>query len=277
MDWKEYEETTKHIYETLGKQNGVEIMGYGNTCKVIGKSGVEHQIDVLTKHSDGIHIYKTAIECKYWDKTINKDIVMKVSEIIEDALINKGVIVSKLGFTPDAVSFAQYKNIGLVELREMNDDDWKGRVKDITINLDAHFADVIGVEIMLVDPTIKPTVKNGRNNVELLQIKNENGEILEFSHYIEEFQKEVYEKEENVEFEKVFLFEDGAVIIYAPTLEETPIKGLKIKGVLRISRQIIEIKGGDHIWLIMKSIFENKTYTITKDKEIREREEINQE
>jgi hypothetical protein len=274
MDWKEYEETTKHIYETLGKQNGVEIIGYGNTCKVKGKSGVEHQIDVLTKHSDGIHIYKTAIECKYWDKTINKDIVMKVSEIIEDAFINKGVIVSKLGFTPDAVSFAQYKNIGLVELREMNEDDWKGRIKDITINLDAHFSEVIGVEIML-DPTTKPAVKNGRNNVQLLQIRNEKGEILEFSHYIEEFQKEVYEKDENVEFEKIYLFETGTVIINTPTLEETLIKGLKFKGVLRVSRQIIEIKGGDHIWLIMKSIFENKTYTITKDKEIREREERN--
>jgi hypothetical protein len=89
MEWKEYEEITKHIYETIGKQNVVEIIGYGNTCKVKGKSGLEHQVDVLTTHSDGLHSYKTAIECKYWDKSINKDIVMKVAEIVEDAHINK--------------------------------------------------------------------------------------------------------------------------------------------------------------------------------------------
>ena len=74
MEWKDYEEVTKHIYETLGKNNGVEIECFGNKCSVKGKSEVNHQIDVLTKHSDGIHTYKTAIECKYWDKNINKDI-----------------------------------------------------------------------------------------------------------------------------------------------------------------------------------------------------------
>ena len=35
------------IYETLGKESGVKIEGYGNNCKVKGKSGVNHQIDVL--------------------------------------------------------------------------------------------------------------------------------------------------------------------------------------------------------------------------------------
>lgn len=53
----------------------------GNSCKVIGRSNIQHQIDVLTIHSDGIHSYGTAIECKYWNKKIDKDIVMKLSSI----------------------------------------------------------------------------------------------------------------------------------------------------------------------------------------------------
>src|SRR5690606_38536269 len=106
MEWKEYEEITKHIYETLGKERGVIIECFGNNCRVDGKSHVTHQLDVLTSHSDGIHTYKTAIECKYWNSTSNKDIVMKVARIIEDAGMNKGVIVTKNGFTPDAISFA---------------------------------------------------------------------------------------------------------------------------------------------------------------------------
>ncbi len=68
LDWKKYESITKYIYETLGNESGVAIEGYGNNCKVEGKSGDNHQIDVLTKHSDGIHNYRTAIECKYWKK-----------------------------------------------------------------------------------------------------------------------------------------------------------------------------------------------------------------
>jgi hypothetical protein len=52
---------------------------------------------------------------------------MKVAEIIEDAAINKGIIVAKHGFTDDAINFAKYKNIGLIELREMEERDWEGR------------------------------------------------------------------------------------------------------------------------------------------------------
>jgi len=71
MDWKTYEKLTKDIYERLGQKAGVKIVGWGNDLKVKGHSGVEHQIDVLTSHSDGIHSYLTDIECKYWKEKIN--------------------------------------------------------------------------------------------------------------------------------------------------------------------------------------------------------------
>lgn len=114
MKWETYEETVKNIYEVLGARNGVKIECYGNSCKCTGKSGLKHQIDVLTVHTDGIHNYKTSIECKYWEEKINKDIVMKVLEICGDCNLHKGVIVSKMGFTPDAIKFAEYNGIGLV-------------------------------------------------------------------------------------------------------------------------------------------------------------------
>jgi hypothetical protein len=113
LDWKKYEAIAKYIYETLGKQSGVKIKGYGSNCWVTGKSGVAHQIDILATHSDGIHEYQTAIECKYWKEKINKDIVMKVYDITEDAGLNKGVIVSRSGFTQDGIEYAKYRNIGL--------------------------------------------------------------------------------------------------------------------------------------------------------------------
>ena len=55
MNWKSYEEIVKCIYEQLGQSANIKILCWGKTCKVKGKSGVNHQIDVLTSHSDGIH------------------------------------------------------------------------------------------------------------------------------------------------------------------------------------------------------------------------------
>lgn len=62
LDWKIYESVTNYIYETLGKNYGVTIVGYGHKWKVKGKSGNSHQIDVLTLKTDGNHTTQTAIE-----------------------------------------------------------------------------------------------------------------------------------------------------------------------------------------------------------------------
>ena len=113
LDWKIYESITKYIYENLGHQDGVVVKGYGNDCKVKGKSGILHQIDVLTTHTDGNHNYDTAIECKYWKQKVNKDTVMKLAAIIDDAGISKGIIVTRSGFTKYGLEYAKFKNIGL--------------------------------------------------------------------------------------------------------------------------------------------------------------------
>ena len=271
MDWKEYEDITKHIYETLGKDSGVRIICHGKDCKVTGKSKVDHQIDVLTQHSDGLHNYKTAIECKYWDKSINKDIVMKVAEIVEDAGLNKGIIVSKNGFTPDATNYAEYRNIGLVELRELRDEDWKGRIRNISINLNLVLPELLSIEF-LTNPSIKNDFQTGRTRLEFLKIKKENGELEPIENYFEEFGKELSQKNEDETYEKKIQFGKPTEIINELSNQIALVDGFKLSGILRIAQHNFEIKGEDHIWLIMKSIFENKTFTIDKDKSIKERE-----
>jgi len=148
-EWQSYEDLVKDIYLALGRDKGVKIKCHGAKCTVIGKSGVEHQIDVLTSHSDGIHEYSTAIECKHWNyDNVDKDIVMKLSEIIEDAGISKGVIVAKKGFTPDAIKYAKSRNISLVELREPIEKDWEGRVKNIVIDLNVIYPSITKLKFL---------------------------------------------------------------------------------------------------------------------------------
>ena len=237
MDWKKYEEITKHIYETLGKASGVRVECFGNQCKIKGKSFVEHQVDVLTSHSDGIHSYKTVIECKYWEENINKDIIMKVAEIVEDTGASKGIIVSKNGFTPDAVAFAKYKNIGLVELREPTDDDWEGRIRTIQFNMNMLLPQVNGIELIISPETISTLKQGSRMRVEFLDFEYPDGKTENIEKYIKDFTDEVCKKEENEPFEKVYEFEEGTVAIYAPTKEKTIVKGIKISGLLKIAKE----------------------------------------
>ncbi len=270
LDWKKYESITKYIYQTLGEKSGVKIKGYGNTCKVIGKSGVSHQIDVLASHSDGIHTYETAIECKYWKEKINKDIVMKVSEIIVDANINKGIIVSKNGFTQDGIDYAKYRNIELVELREIDREDLNGNSKEI------HIGDV-GMNITM---SIK--------RPEILSVEIGNNQKLEINHeydfydfiialedrnqiplitYINNFRQEVNLKnKESEKISKHYKIPKGT-LINRQTNIFVMLDGITITG------QLIEIDASkriefalvDEVWLIMKSLFDERKFTFSEN------------
>jgi hypothetical protein len=271
MDWKTYEEITKNIYETLGEKNGVTIEGYGKDCKVKGKSGVEHQIDVLTSHSDGIHKYKTAIECKYWQATINKDIIMKVAEIVEDAAINKGVIVSKLGFTPDAISFAKYKNIGLVELREARNEEkeekeTQSKIRFISSTL--YRSEIISI-LFVSPPWIKVKENQERVDPALMIIRTNDSKEFPLEGFINEFKNELRSHDvEKIIEKKVRL--SNSRLINTSTKESLIIEGFVLKGVLTARDAGLKFHSADEVWLIMKSIFEESSYTISIDGRINE-------
>ncbi len=275
LDWKTYESITKYIYETLGKQSGVKIIGYGNSCNVTGKSGVSHQIDVLTMHSDGIHSYKTAIECKYWKDKVNKDIVMKLSETIEDTGISKGIIVSKNGFSQDGIEYAKYRNIGLVELREIEEKDFDKNPKQI---------DIADLEIQIRAFIKRPEILHidiGEDRI--VEIKDElhfynflvildDESHLPLINYINDFRKEV--NRQNKMSEKIikhYKISNGT-LLNKQTKESLRIDGITFTGQLREIDASKNVKFTliDQVWLIMKSIFDERTFSFSENGAIQE-------
>lgn len=275
LDWKIYESITKYIYETLGKEFGVQIKGHGSTCKLIGKSGLTHQIDVLTSHSDGIHSYQTAIECKYWNQKVNKDIVMKLAETIEDCGINKGIIVCKSGFTPDGIQYAKYKNVELVELREIEEKDLNENPKEI------HFADlqlrlnitIRRTEILNIDigDNRKIPVGNEFEYFNFLVIRDDKS-YKPLATYIAEFRKEVNPQNEKTEKLTKYYEIPNGFLYHKETKESLKIDGITFTGQLRImdDSNNLTFKLVDEVWLIMKSIFNERTFTFSENGLIKE-------
>ncbi len=278
MDWKEYEAITKYIYETLGRERGVKIVGYGSKCKVPGKSGTTHQIDVLTSHSDGIHEYQTAIECKYCNQKINKEVIMKVAGIIKDAGINKGVVVSKLGFTKDCISVAKYENIGLVELRKIEKQDWKGQSTKpsfpIMSGLIKTFAVrrrplITNIKIDAVDNIPIPEKFNANQMV----LKLSDGKVIDLNKYFDAFKNELHDQEPQKEIKKSYEFKDS-ILINRITKAETPINGFTLTGMLTVKNfdQTRKFEIVDKVFMIMKSLFEKKSFSISEWGVIKEEE-----
>jgi hypothetical protein len=270
QDWKTYESITKYIYETLGKQHGVTVKGYGSSCIVKGKSGASYQIDVLTSHSDGLHSYQTAIECKYWKEKVNKDIVLKLSGTLEDAGISKGVIVSKSSFTPDCIAVAKYHNIGLVQLREAVDNDFADNPRDLEIG---KFE--IRMKILARRPEILSVVTDGgylldaRDYFDFLDygIISENNDRVPIINYIDVFRIEISRiNKERELITKRYDFPNRTLYNIRTKLS-IKIEYLIFTGQLRVSDESKNFKFTlvDQVWLIMKSIFEDRTFSFSEN------------
>lgn len=271
LDWKSYEELIRDIYEQLCKATGVKILGYGRDCKYKGNSQVEHQIDVLTSHSGGLHDYLTDIECKYWNEHINKDIVMKVEGIVNDCNFSKGIIVSKLGFTPNAIQYAKHVGIGLVELREMTDDDWKGRIRQIHIHIVGHYPELLQCHIELENTTPSNVIQSGSMtaNAQLVTINHVSGETETLASFIENgFFIELMASGSLDPKTKNYTFESGTTITYQDKGRTMRLKSINLTGRMVSMKEVEVISGGDEILYYMKCIFEDVEILLNKEGKI---------
>ena len=285
MNWQSYEELVKDIYEKLGKTNNILILCWGPNCKVQGKSGVPHQIDVLTSHSDGVHQYRTAIECKNWKKKVDKDPIAKLSVIIDDAQIDKGVIVSQSGFTPDGKKLARSKNISLVELRAPLDTDWEGLIKDIHINLHIEMPEYYDYEFIQDDLEGKGKLAKVRaltsevffhttdsKSTSLHELTNSNpinpGSGIASSDALGFQWSELSSPEDGGETYSV-RFPQGTTLSFRTSDASARIRELQFKVRNNMATESIAIYGEDYVSFMMHAIFENKRFAILPDGAIR--------
>jgi len=268
LDWEEYEAITKYIYGALGEQYGVKVIGFGRKFKVKGKSGVTHQIDVLTEQFDGERKLLTAIECKYWKKKVNKDIVMKLSETMQDSDISSGIIVCKTGFTRDTLTYAEHKGIKLVELREADekDRDFKRTVEigwlDIRLN-----GMVSRANIMSIDFGSK-VITGEKEILAMYQAKlhDSYGSELAFMKFIRHFSDELERRDEllkttTIDYPlklKLFLKFQGSEI----ETEKISITGFFIKTDKSTNRSFLLT---DQVWMIMNELFDKRKLTLSKN------------
>ncbi len=270
LDWKIYESITKYIYETLGKQSGVAVKGYGNDCKVTGKSGVSHQIDVITSHTEGSNTYETAIECKYRKEKVNKDVVMKLVQILEDTGISKGIIVSKSGFTRDGIQYAKHTNIAIVHLREYEDKDLQGSSTKIDIG-----SLNLNIKIHRTRPEIT-SIDIGDNRK--IEIKHEfdyfdfiillkNGNQVAFYDYVNDFRKQINRLNDKTKPLTGKYKIPESKLLNRQTGEKVDLDEILFTGQLTESDEDrnLEYTIVDKVWLLMKSIFEERTFSFSEN------------
>ena len=195
---------------------------------------------------------------------------MKVFAIIEDTGIDKGIIVSKNGFTKDGFEFAKYKNIRLVELKETDEKDQNGKPEQIDIGtleikttMTIHRPEILDIIINYVDES-----PNDKEEINIYRdaIKLPSGNVIPLKEYAKAFQDELHAEYKLFQsITKSYEIKEG-ILINKATNTSARINGLTFTGMLKKidSKQNTTISLVDQVWLIMNAIFENKTFKITE-------------
>lgn len=113
----EFERFTQRVFQKLEHNGVLKPSRVQHNVKLKGKSGCEHQIDVLWEYEkDGI-FHRVAIECKNYKTHVPIGKVRDFFGVLHDLDNVRGIMVSSKGFQEGAIKFADFHGISLKELR----------------------------------------------------------------------------------------------------------------------------------------------------------------
>ena len=270
LTWQNYERLVKDIYFVLGKAEGVVIECWGPTCKVAG-----HQVDVLTKHNIGPHKYRTAISCKYWKTKVGIKEIRDLAQIVSDGRLNKGVVVSRMGFTRPATDYAESKGIGLAMLRIPLDRDWDGYIREVGMSFRLDFQELYDftVELSSTEATANESgLVAGPVHWSLALNQIVIDGLQEGRLTLQQLIDRQYGEYSDETQEHNLVFPEGSVFL-VPDYPEYPghgfsVKGMKFKVRHRRLTDELAIRPWDHVYMIMESVFDGRRFHITKDGKI---------
>ena len=146
----EYERLVQEVYQALHDAEHPGTVEVLHNERVPGRSGCKHQIDVLWKVTpEGAEgeAATVAIECKHLNKTVEVGVIRDFFGVLHDTGA-KGIIATKHGFQAGARKFADAYGIGLVEVRPPEDDDWRGRVRGLTVEAIAETPTNVRIDVV---------------------------------------------------------------------------------------------------------------------------------
>ena len=96
--------------ERLFRAKGYEVR---HNVWLRGRSGAQHQIDVVADYAAPLHRSRVLIEAKSYQSSVDKDRIMKLIQIVADVGADRGIIITTSRFTPDAIKTAAGYNVDL--------------------------------------------------------------------------------------------------------------------------------------------------------------------
>lgn len=113
----EFERFTQRVYQKLVNNDVLRPTKVQHNVKIVGKSGVEHQIDVYWEYEIAGNMHRVAIECKNYNSLVPVGKVRDFHGVLDDLNNVNGIMVSRKGYQVGAKKYAAEYGISLKKLR----------------------------------------------------------------------------------------------------------------------------------------------------------------
>jgi hypothetical protein len=225
--------------------------------KIVSKNGTEAEIDLYWEYEIAGIKHCVAIECKNYNKNVDIPKVRDFADKISGIGGLKGLMVTKNGFSDQAIQRAKTSDIDLIVIREQEPSDWDGRIKNVAIRI--HILNA--ARTLEIKPSFDKSwlLKNGYKEGDTISF-GVNNNVLVFEDKADGFKHSLLDLENNhffeqkVEGEQVWsrLFKDGWVYFDQKPLKLNSVSISYLNPP--VSRQDINIDFENYVLAVMEYI-----------------------
>lgn len=115
----EYELLVRDLHAALVASDSVENVNVLHNVKIKGRSGATHQIDVYWEFKVAGVKYKTCIECKHYNRRVEKSDVAVFITTLDDIGNATGIFATTVGYQSGAVLLAKERGVRLVTVNHL--------------------------------------------------------------------------------------------------------------------------------------------------------------
>lgn len=257
----QYEEFIEIVYKAIleaeMRSGNIGHISIERGKKIISKSGTPAEIDIYWEYKVAGIKNSVAIECRNWNKNVDIPGVRDFARKISDISGLKGLMVTKKGFSPNAVAEASADKIDLLIIREPKEKDWEGWITkyDIFIHIQ-HPSYTTSITTSL---NKEWAINNGYTEGSQPSLNVRNDQLI-FEDPSDSFRHSLIELEQNGFFEDkgigdhvwVKYFNDGWMIINTNKYKLDQVKVKYTKPQTR--RETIEVNFEKYVLAIMEYV-----------------------
>lgn len=125
----------KAILEAERREGRITPIAIERSKEITSASGTPYKSDIYWEYSIAGIKNCVTIECKNYNKNVDLPQVRNFARAIENISGLKGLMATKKGFSENAIKEASADNIDLIVIRELSEEDWQDRIKQINVKM----------------------------------------------------------------------------------------------------------------------------------------------